>query len=57
MDEDPARLFSRFSELRNILSHEYLDIKWEKIAKFIKDASRLYPPFIEKTKEFISINP
>jgi len=41
--------------LRNILSHEYLDIKWDKITKFIEDAFKLYPPFIEKTKEFIKL--
>ena len=54
LDEDSARRFSRVAELRNILAHEYLDIKWEKIAEFIKDAPRLYLPFIEKTKGFIS---
>lgn len=53
MEEDTAKRFSRFAELRNILSHEYLDIKWDKIIKFIEDAFKLYPPFIEKTKEFI----
>jgi len=55
LDEDSAQRFSRFVELRNILAHEYLDIKWEKIVKFIKDASRLYPLFIEKAKEFIKM--
>lgn len=53
LDEDSARMFSRFSELRNILAHEYSDIKWERIARFIKEASRLYPAFIEKAKEII----
>lgn len=53
LDEDSAQRFSQFTELRNILAHEYLDIKWKKIIKFIKDASGLYPEFIEKTKEFI----
>ncbi len=55
LDEDSAQKFSQFTELRNILAHEYLDIKWKKIIKFIKEASRLYPAFIEKTKEFINL--
>jgi len=53
LDEDSAQKFSRFAELRNILSHEYLGMKWKKIAEFIKDVSGLFPPFIEKAKEFI----
>jgi len=31
----------------------FVDIKWDKITKFIEDAFKLYPPFIKKTKEFI----
>lgn len=53
LEEDTAKRFSRLAELRNILTHEYLDIKWDKITKFIEDAFKLYPPFIKKTKEFI----
>jgi uncharacterized protein YutE (UPF0331/DUF86 family) len=55
LEEDTAKRFSQFAELRNILAHEYLDIKWNKITKFIEDAFKLYPPFIEKTKEFIKL--
>jgi len=53
LKEDKAKKFSQFSGLRNILTHEYLDVKWDKISTFIKDSSQLYPPFIEKTKEFL----
>jgi len=55
LEEDTAKRFSRFAELRNILAHEYLDIKWDKITKFIEDAFKLFPHFIEKTKEFIKL--
>lgn len=48
------RKFSEFALLRNILVHEYLDVKWKKIEKFIKEAEKLYPVFIEKVKELIS---
>lgn len=53
MDENSARRFSQFTELRNIVVHEYLDIKWDKIKQFIPEAAELYPIFIKKTKEFI----
>ena len=55
LPEDTAKRFSRFAELRNILTHEYLDIKWDKITTFIEDALKLYPPFIKKTKEFLKL--
>jgi len=52
---DPAfgEKFSEFASLRNILVHEYLDIKWRKIKKFIDQAERLYPVFIDKIKEIV----
>ena len=43
--------FSEFASLRNILVHEYLDIKWRRIRNFIDQAERLYPIFIKKIKE------
>jgi uncharacterized protein YutE (UPF0331/DUF86 family)/predicted nucleotidyltransferase len=48
-----ATRFSQFAELRNIVVHEYLDIKWNKISRFIKEAENLYPEFIERTKKII----
>jgi uncharacterized protein YutE (UPF0331/DUF86 family)/predicted nucleotidyltransferase len=53
MDEESAKKFSRFAELRNILAHEYLDLKWEKITEFIAETSTLFPLFIEKSKEYL----
>lgn len=53
MNEEEARKFSQFAEMRNIVVHEYLDIKWEKISKFIKNASKFYPIFIKKIKEYV----
>lgn len=52
---DPAfgEKFSEFASLRNILVHEYLDIKWRRIKNFVDQAERLYPIFIQKIKEFV----
>lgn len=52
-DEQFAERFSEFAKLRNIVAHEYLDIKWGKIQKFIKEAGELYPEFIKKIKELL----
>ncbi|MGB9715776.1 MAG: type VII toxin-antitoxin system HepT family RNase toxin [Thermodesulfovibrionales bacterium] len=53
MDEDTAKRFSQFAEMRNIIVHEYMDIKWKRIKNFIEDASKFYLTFIEKIKEFV----
>jgi len=53
MDEESARIFSQFVWLRNVITHEYLDVKWEKIKKFIENAEPLFPVFIENVREFI----
>lgn len=45
--------FSEFAFLRNILVHEYLDIKWRKIKNFIDQSEKLFPIFIEKIKGII----
>lgn len=51
VDPSFAEKFSEFASLRNILVHEYLDIKWRRIRNFIDQAERLYPVFIKKVKE------
>jgi uncharacterized protein YutE (UPF0331/DUF86 family)/predicted nucleotidyltransferase len=48
-----AERFSQFAELRNIVVHAYLDVKWGKIKNFIKEAESLYPEFIEGIKKII----
>ena len=53
IDSSLADRFSGFTEFRNIIVHEYLDIKWKKIANFIKEAEKLYPTFIEKVKKIV----
>ena len=50
-NESFGRSFSKFAEFRNILAHEYLDIKWRQIKNFIKEAEKLYPQFVEKVKK------
>ncbi len=46
---------SEWVKLRNILAHQYLDIKWEKISDFIINGEMLINNFINKVKEIVSL--
>lgn len=41
------------AKLRNILAHEYLDLKWEKIKAFIKDYQATIKIILDKTAALI----
>jgi uncharacterized protein YutE (UPF0331/DUF86 family) len=53
-DEVFSEQFSEFSDLWNIIANEYLDIRWQRLQKFIKSAVGLYPAFIQNVKELVS---
>jgi uncharacterized protein YutE (UPF0331/DUF86 family)/predicted nucleotidyltransferase len=44
---------AQWIKLRNILAHEYLNIKWESIEKFIKESKPILEEFLKKVKELI----
>lgn len=46
-DEEVAKKFARYAELRNILAHEYLDIRFERIKNFIETAEPIYNKVID----------
>lgn len=48
-----AEEFSKFAEFRNIVAHEYLDIRWNRIQIFMKEAPRFFEQFIKKVKEIV----
>lgn len=37
-------------KLRNFLAHQYLDLRWDKIKKFLQQAPDLFPLFIQSVK-------
>lgn len=39
--------------LRNIISHEYLDVKWDSIKKFISDGTVLCNDFLQAVRNYI----
>ncbi len=51
-DKSTAERLGEFARLRNIITHEYLDIRWEQIKSFVKTAK----PLFEYTIEFVKKN-
>lgn len=51
-DQETAENLSKFAKLRNILTHEYLEIRFEEIKKFLKDGR----PSVEYLIDFVKTN-
>jgi uncharacterized protein YutE (UPF0331/DUF86 family) len=43
---------SGWVKLRNIISHEYLDIRWASIKEFISESKPFYENFLKRAKEY-----
>lgn len=50
---DKAETISRWVKFRNIVAHEYLDIRWLSIKKFITEAEPVYNDFLNKIKNYL----
>lgn len=48
-----ADALSRWVRFRNIIVHEYLDVRWASIKKFIDETEPLYKNFFGKIKEYL----
>ncbi|MDI6731071.1 MAG: DUF86 domain-containing protein [Candidatus Margulisbacteria bacterium] len=53
LDEKKAEKIADYAGLRNILAHQYLDIKWEKIKAFIQNAGDDFEEFIKEINKKI----
>lgn len=53
-NKENMQSLSGWIKLRNIISHEYLDIKWNSIKKFIQETQPLYRNFLKEVKEYIA---
>lgn len=49
-----TKKLSNWTDLRNILAHEYLDIRWQRIKEFIQEAEPYFQEFIKAIKKFIN---
>ena len=57
-DEQFGQDVSKWARLRNIITHEYLDIRWDSIKDFIKNAEPIYRRLIQGVKDIlVSIQP
>jgi uncharacterized protein YutE (UPF0331/DUF86 family) len=51
--EEGMEKLSRWVSLRNIISHEYLDIRWTSIQKFTSGSEPFYEEFLKKVQNYI----
>ncbi len=51
--ETEAEALSNWVWFRNIVAHEYLDIRWNSIKKFVNETEPLYKGFLEKLKQYL----
>ena len=53
-DEEFGKKLSRWAGLRDIVVHEYLDIRWRNIIEFIKDSEPAFRELIKGIKKILS---
>ncbi len=53
LNEEEVKQLSSFANLRNILAHEYLDILYQRIQKFIKEFSVLYKKIFDFLEKYL----
>ncbi|NIM11745.1 MAG: DUF86 domain-containing protein [Candidatus Aminicenantes bacterium] len=53
LEEVGADKLSKWVRFRNIVAHEYLDIKWNSIKKFIDETETLYKNFVVIIKQYV----
>ncbi len=54
-DEDIAAKLAKFSDMRNILSHEYLDLRFAVIEEFVREGEPLYNYLLKYAKSVIEL--
>ncbi len=54
LDTMDAEALSAWVKFRNIVAHEYLDVRWDSIKRFIQETEPLYKNLLEKTKEYLT---
>jgi uncharacterized protein YutE (UPF0331/DUF86 family) len=52
-DRERMQALSDWVRFRNIVAHEYLDIRWASIRKFIQESEPLYKDFLKDVKGYL----
>lgn len=53
IDFDLSQRLAEYVKLRNFLSHQYLDLRWDKIKNFLNGAPEQFSQFIQQIKKNI----
>ena len=53
-DQEAAEKLAQFAKLRNILAHEYLDIRFVQIKKFVQESEPAYRQLLNFVKKFVA---
>lgn len=53
IDESNASVLAKGVGLRNVLAHQYLDIRWQRIEGFIKADWKIYEVFLAAMKRYL----
>ena len=56
-NEEGIEKLSRWVSLRNIISHEYLDIRWASIQKFISESEPFLKDFLRRVEKYLNRHP
>jgi len=56
-NEEGIEKLSRWVSLRNIISHEYLDIRWTSIQKFISESEPFLKDFLRRVEKYLNRHP
>ncbi|MFH1563135.1 MAG: HepT-like ribonuclease domain-containing protein [Nitrospirota bacterium] len=52
-NKEEIEKLSQWVKLRNIVVHEYLDIRWVSIKKFIQETEPLYKNFLQNVRKYL----
>jgi len=52
-DKRNAEELARYVRLRNVIAHEYLDVKWNSIRRFILQSEALYGRLVDEVRKYL----
>jgi uncharacterized protein YutE (UPF0331/DUF86 family) len=52
-DQEEVKALSDWVRLRNIVAHEYLDVRWDSIHRFIHETESLYRRFLKGVEDYL----
>lgn len=54
VEPDLAEKIAEMTRLRNVLAHQYLDIRWQSVRNFIREAPPVMERFLDRLEEFVA---